>query len=446
MLVLLIAVAFLICAVSPLIAYRRYKDVFHPAILIAPMCLFLYVYMPLKLINSSDLFNFVSEDQATFYELLAVLTMAGFFAGMLAGGEFKQSDVSRPRNQINQKKLHLGAYFFGGIGFAAWAYTIHNAGGFSEAFGVAYGGGWSDVGYVRDAAYLTIVALVLLLSPEGFKPKSKVWLMAVAAFSMPWVCLCLLGARRGPTFMITVCMGMSWFLARRKRPSIVSLAVGGTALGLFMLFLVTNRDHICLKCDLKLSTDVSSFTSEINESNEYIFGTGCVAASRVYGKCYWGKRYIAQVTVRPIPRQIWPTKYQDTGLEELLQNAGVAGPGLSTVMGWGEIPGAAASMVADLWVEFNWLEIPVAFLIGWSMARVWRLGITRMGFWMTQYVIICVLSVYFVTQSGEAVISRSVILSVPSILVWKFSRKPGEYVTVEEGAREIPLAGSVQHA
>jgi hypothetical protein len=247
--------------------------------------------------------------------------------------------------------------------------------------------------------------------------------------------------------MVAVCVGMSWFLARGKRPSVFSLAVAGSTLGFLMLFLVTNRDHICLKCDLKLTTDMSTVTSSVDEGNEYIFGTGCVAASRVTNKCYWGRRYLAQVTVRPIPRQIWPTKYEDTGLGDLLQNAGVAGRGLMAVMGWGEVPGAAASMVADLWVEFSWLELPVAFLLGWGFGRVWRLGVTEMGFWMTEYVILCILSVYFVSQSGEAVISRSVILTVPAILTWRMSRIRGAYLSPLE-IEAMDLAGShrVLHA
>ncbi len=447
MLNILVALTAIICIMAMLMAYRSYKDVFHPAILIAPMCLFLYVYMPSKLINSSELLNFVSEEQAIFYQFLIVVTLALLFAGMISGSQYRSSDKTRPRLQVNKKKLQLGGYIFGYIGFLAFAYTIHNAGGFSEAFGVKYGGGWSDIGYIRDAAYLTIVGMVLLLSREAFDPKNKLWLISIGLFSFPWLAYGLLGARRGPTFMVAVCVGMSWFLARGKRPSIFSLAVAGSTLGFLMLFLVTNRDHICLKCDLKLTTDMSTVTSSVDEGNEYIFGTGCVAASRATNKCYWGRRYLAQITVRPIPRQIWPTKYEDTGLGDLLQNAGVAGRGLMAVMGWGEVPGAAASMVADLWVEFSWLELPVAFLLGWGFGRVWRLGVTEMGFWMTEFVILCILSVYFVSQSGEAVISRSVILTVPAILTWRLSRIPGAYLSPLE-VEAMDLAGSnrVLHA
>jgi hypothetical protein len=72
-----------------------------------------------------------------------------------------------------------------------------------------------------------------------------------------------------------------------------------------------------------------------------------------------------------------------------------------------------------MWVEFGWLEVPVAFILGFWLGRVWRLGVTQMGFWMSEYIILCILSIYLITQSGEAVISRFLILSVPAILVWR---------------------------
>jgi hypothetical protein len=100
-------------------------------------------------------------------------------------------------------------------------------------------------------------------------------------------------------------------------------------------------------------------------------------------------------------------------------------------MGWAEVPGAAATMVADMWVEFSWLELPVAFLVGWVFGRIWRLASTRIGSWMTEYIILCVLSIYFVTHSGEAVISRPVILSVFALLVWRRAQKTGCFSLLE---------------
>ena len=41
------------------------------------------------------------------------------------------------------------------------------------------------------------------------------------------------------------------------------------------------------------------------------------------------------------------------------------------------------------------------------------------GVWTTQYVVFVLLSIYMVTQSGEAVIFRFVILTLPVWYIWK---------------------------
>ena len=441
---LLLGLTAAICVLGPLLAYLRFKDVFHPLMLIMPMSAFMYVYMPFKLIQRGELWTYVTEEQAIFMQLVVVLAMTALTAGSLTGSAQRASDKI-PLVRADRHTLHMGAYIVGGIGLAAWLFTLRESGGLSGAFGSAYGGTWSDYGYLRDASYLVIVGVLLLISPEGIDVKNKFWWCAVAAFSFPWGVQALLGARRGPTFMMVVCIGMSWFLARAKRPSILIMVLSGAGLGLFMLFLVTNRDSICLNCDLSnLKTDVSDVVMDANETNEYIFGVGCITTSRVTGKCYWGKRYAAQVLVRPVPRQIWPGKYTDTGLEDLEQNAGVAGADMQSVMGWSPIKGAAAGMIADLWVEFSWLEIPVCWIIGWSISRIWRRAVQEQSFWTTEYVILCILSIYMVTQSGEAVIFRLVIMSVPALLVWRFANKAGE----ENGNLRIlePLPATSVHA
>lgn len=434
----LIALTAAICVFGMLIAYMRFKDVFHPLMLLLPMSAFMWVYMPYKLIQGDQMWKFLTIDQVTFVQVMVVLTVGAMTMGALTGSNQRATDTVRPV-YTSQKSLHMGAYIVGGIGFLAWLYTLREAGGISGAFGNAYGGTWSEFGYLRDASYLVIVAVLLLISPEGIDLQNKLWWVAVAVFSFPWAIQALLGARRGPAFMMTVCIGMSWFLARQKRPSILVMGLAGFGLGFLMLFLVTNRNHICLNCDItSVKTDVSDVVTDASESNEYVFGTGCITASKVTGKCFYGKRYLAQIFVRPIPRQIWPKKYEDTGLIELTQNAGVAGLGLNTVMGWKAVQGAAAGMVADMWVEFSWFEIPVAWMIGWGMGRLWRKAIQEQNMWTTQYVIVCILSIYLITQSGEAVIFRLVIMSLPAYYVWRKAN--------QAGAREVDAYGYLEDA
>jgi hypothetical protein len=418
----LIALTAVICVAGMLVAWLRFHDPFHPVFLLAPMFAFIYVYMPLRYLRSGELFTYVSEDRLIFVQTIVVLAAACLIGGCIAGS----SDVAPAPEVVHYRRetLQNGAYILGIIGFLCWAYTIHAAGGIAEVFGRSYGAGWSDWGYIRDAVYLLIVALLLLFSPQAFEPRNKRWLLAVVVCSVPWFMQALLGARRGPTFVITVTLVMSWYLARNGRPPLTVMIGGGLALGCFMLILVANRDKIYIGSDLsQVQTDVSGVLDS-GAANEYIFGAGCIITSRQTGHYFWGRRYLAEVLIRPIPHQFWPTKYADFGVGEITQNAGVAGGGLQEVMGWSEIPGAAAAAVADLWVEFSWLSIPVMAFIGWFYGRVWRRAVEQGAWWTSLYVILAMLSIYFVTQSGEAVIFRFVILTIPTRYIWRRAAVP----------------------
>lgn len=408
----------LVCAGAAIAAYFSFRDVFHPMIYLMGMSAFMYVYMPLSLIEDG-LFTYITEQQGIFAQVIVLLSLTSLAAGCYMGSS---SPTPPPKHGvwISAETLRKGAYWIGGTGVAAWAITIKNAGGLSGAFGQAYGSGASDLGYIREAVYLLIVGLLLLLTPETFRRRNKTWYVAVALFATPWLIQGFLGARRGPTFVIVVTLAMGWFFARNQRPRLVVVVAGAAVLGMLMLFLVTNRQSIYLGSDFEgLSMDVTSVVSDANESNEYIFGTGCIIAANETGRFFWGRRYIAQIVVRPVPRLIWPTKYADFGVPELEQNAGVAGEGLQSIMGWREIPGSAAGMVADLWVEFWWGCVAVLGLLGWMYGRCWKMAVEQGNRSATQFVILSLLSIYLVTQSGEAVIFRFLILTLPVHYIWK---------------------------
>lgn len=411
-----------ICLTVILAAYWKYRDPFHPAVILFPMCAFIYVLMPIYLARIGALFAYISESQALWVQSVVIASLVCLSIGLFTGSAADvRGAAPAPTYAYHAGVLRNGGYILGGLGLLAWLYVIASGGGFLQVFGSANGRGWSEFGYIREMVYLILVGLLLLLSPIVYDPKNKVWLSAVVVLSLPFLIQGLLGAQRGPTFLIIATLGLSWYLARGRRPSLITLAVSGVAIGLLLLFLVTNRGAIYLGSDKELKTDVSGFL-DASEANEYIFGAGCMIASRQTGDYFWGKRYLAQLLVRPVPRQIWPTKYADFGVPELEQNAGVAKTGLAPVMGWKEVPGAAAALVADLWVEFSWFVFPMLGVIGYAYARAWRRAITLSGPWNTQYTVLVLLSIYMVSQSGEAVIFRLAILSLPPWYVWRKAR------------------------
>jgi hypothetical protein len=411
-----------ICLAAIIASYSKYRDPFHPAMILIPMCGFIYVLMPLKLARDGALFSYISETQAEWVQGIIIAGLIALILGITQGSHVDLTrQLAKPPARYRPEIIWKGALILGALGLLAWIYTIKNAGGFLQVFGHGNGRGWSEQGYIRETVYLIIVALLLLFTPQVYRPKNQPWLAAAIALSIPYVIQGLLGAQRGPTFQIAVTLGVSWYMAQGKRPSLLLITGAGLALGFLMLFLVNNRGSIYLGSDRALKTDVSG-TLDASEANEYIFGAGCMIASNQTGDYFWGKRYLAQIVVRPVPRQLWPNKYADFGVAELEENAGVAKAGLGPVMGWTEIPGAAGAMVADLWVECSWLAIPVLWLIGYAYGSIWKRAVSLGGSWNTQYTILVLLSIYLVTQSGEAVIFRLFILSLPAQYVWKKAR------------------------
>ncbi len=420
--VLLWATAGLI-VIAVLIAWDSSRDILHPLIFMGPMFGFLYSWMPMKLSRTGALDAFFDKSQLVPVQVLNLAGVAAFLFGCLAASwgarrvaTFKPFRISG----ITATRLVIGGFVVGVIGLAAWLVTIHNVGGFVNAFSQSHAGGWDDSGYVRDSSLLLYSALILILSAGSLGGLRPPQLALAAVFAAPLLTQALLGARRGPTFAVFLVIAMSWLIYRNVRPSVLATVVCGVGLGYLILFLITNRNSIHLGSDFEFSTDVTAPVAETDTGNEYIYGTGAVLASEHLGKHYWGRRYLAQVLVRPIPSAIWPTKYQDFGVPELLENAGT-GAGIAETMGWQGAVGSAPGIVSDLYMEMAWLAVPFLAALGFGYGRIWRLALARGGAWAGQYIILSALSIYLIMQTMEAVIFRVLLLSIPVWLVWKWA-------------------------
>lgn len=430
--------------IAMLSAYDGSLDLFHPLVFIGPMMLFLYVWMPARLYLAGHLDGFFDPDQLVFVEILNICGVLALCLGLLVPGfrrrsRFALSPPELPRRAAT--RLMVGGSIVGSIGLACWVVTIVNVGGFTNAFSHSYAGGWDDNGYVRDGTLLMLAGVLLIIAGGGSKIRpSQIALTAV--FALPWITQAILTSRRGPTFAVVTVLTMGWYLTRNRRPLFFSVFFGGIVVGYLVLFLVTNRNNIHLGSDFDLKTDVSDVVEKPDTGNEFIYGTGSVMASERRDHFFWGKRYLAQIMVRPIPSSVWPTKYEDFGVPELLANAGT-GDGIGDVMGWQAAIGAAPGIIADTWVEFHWLNLPFLFLLGCAYGFTWRRAATRGGPWNAQYAILSSLSIYLVMQTMEAVIFRTLLLSIPSWIVWKWALRAAQDETrafdQRSGATSLPM-------
>ncbi len=441
----------LVVIIGLMIAFDGSRDVFHPLIFIAPMLGFLYAWMPWKLLQHDGLDRFFKPDQLEFVQTLNILGVSALIVGCLAAGVRlgPMRSISKTHSPRNLSRLLIGAAVVGTIGLVCWIITIVNVGGFSAAFSTSYSGGNDDNGYIRDGALLLLVALLLIMTSlsEG-GPRVPGIIMAIV-FGSPWLCSAILMGRRGPTFNLVVVVLMGWYFNRSKRPPLLLVAAGGLLLGWFVLFLVTNRQELYLGSNFEMKTDVSNMIEKPDTGNEFIYGSGTVLSAQRHNHYFWMRRYLAQLLVRPVPRSIWPTKYEDFGVPELLYNAGT-GEGFGDALGWVGAVGSAPGIIADMFVEVWWLAVPLMFLIGYGYGFLWRRAVTRGGPWASQYIILSALSIYLVMQTGEAVIFRTLELSIPCWLVWRFAlrvpagrRRPARYYAPSRIAAADAVRGPV---
>ena len=167
---LTIAVAFL----ALLIGYGKSRDVFHPLVFTMPMFVFIYGYMPLTQASSGELYSYITPEQASFAQWLALGVLLAFIAGCFKGTRTSVSQTGPPAVH-DPRILYRGAIFFGGIGFLAWLFLLRAGGGLSGLYGSAYGGSYYEIGYVRDSVYLLLIAILILLSPQVFAPRRVLW-------------------------------------------------------------------------------------------------------------------------------------------------------------------------------------------------------------------------------------------------------------------------------
>jgi hypothetical protein len=419
----LLITAAAIALVGAIVALDGSRDVFHPLILISPMLAFLYGWMPWKLVEAGGLEQFFDSDQLLFVQTLNILGVLAFVVCCLAAGvRIRKSEIRREHHlsAMTLRRLLIGGAIAGTLGLVCWAISIINVGGFVAAYSTSYSGGWDDSGYIRDGSLLLLVGVMMaVMGRSAGGPRWPSYAM-LASFGLPWLLTAVLMARRGPTFELVLVVLMGWYINRSRRPPLITVGIVGFCVGWLVLFLVTNRQSIYIGSDQAMTTDVSQVVEKPGTGNEWIYGAGTVLSSQRRDHYYWMRRYLAQILVRPIPSSIWPTKYEDFGVPELLYNAGT-GQGFGDALGWEGAVGAAPGIVADLWVEVWWFAIPFMGLLGWLYGYTWRKAITRGGPWSSQLVVISALTIYMVMQTMEAVIFRTLLLSIPCWLIWRWA-------------------------
>jgi hypothetical protein len=412
------------------LAWVMYRDPFHPAIYFGPMLVFLYAFVPLYLsfTQREELRGLIDDGDLVYVQSLNGLGAIALCLGVLLGGAPAgggRAPLPWSPSEEFARRLARAAVCLGLIGLAAYAYMLANVGGFIGAYGRAYGGVWADSGHVRDLQHLTVTALVLLLVARTGRYPSHIDWVWILLFAGPWLIHGLLGARRGPTFMALVAFGAGWYFMRARRPRLTTTALGGLALGLLLLFLVAHRDQIYLGSAFASGEDARTFAFTAQPGNEFVYGAGAILHADAMGEYWWGRRYLTVLFVRPVPRVLWPSKYDDAaavlGTPSIETNMGVGTDSFRESVGWTGVTGAAPGLVADMWIEVWWASLLAILCLGWCYGRTWSRAVTQGGLWVVAYCLMFALSIYLVMQCVEAILVRFLLLAVPGLLAWWYA-------------------------
>ncbi len=409
------------------------NDTLHPLVYLMPMVGFIYVYMPARQYQEGGLLEYFSLAEITYVQGFNFLCVLGLTAGCYLGSRNLKREASRidvfgyvstPTMRRTLLQIGIG---LGIIGVGTYLYQISNVGGFYAAYDSPKGGGWAASGYIREMDLWVIPAIALVYVSRAGRSLAGLHRILVGVFAMPLLLRGLLTARRGPTFLALATLIGGWYLANRKRPSSLTVIAGGTAIGLFLLFLVSYRGEIYLGSPL-LQGDLPGATEAVEKSlerttesrfgNEFMYGTYVVLNARDRAGHYWGTRYLTQLFVRPIPSAFWPNKYEDVGMKEITVNAGQ----LRTVNREEEHPlipkGSAPGFAGSTYVEWAWGGPLFLLSLGWLYAFVWRKNLVQGGIWTVTYVTLLATSAFFVAQSFIAVLFRILMMGIPPVVLW----------------------------
>jgi oligosaccharide repeat unit polymerase len=409
-------------------AYQRSRDGFHPAIVIAPLFLYIYVSSPILGNTKGGLDRFFSVEELEYVAALNLATAFFFCAGLLRSPRRGATEVRAQifaffgRPHVRQRMFAL-ALLLGLIALGAYIYSLESVGGFIKAYSRAKGGGRADSGYLGEAILLAFPAIVLLaLSRRG----SAIRPLDVAfgfLFALPHLLQGSFGGRRGPMFLVVAILLIAWFIAKGRTPSLRIGIIAIGAAGLAVLLVWSQRQHMYIGSEGEFDTRAflqTVFSEEPSEGSTYVSGTATVLTADSLNKYYWGYRYLVTFFIRPIPKQLWPTKYEDVGADWLYRYGDEERSFEYTgVVGFALLAGSAPGSFADGYMEFSWGVLALFYLIGALYAWIWKKHRWEGGFWTVVFAVSLVMSIYLATQSVTAWGTRMVYICFFTYLIWR---------------------------
>lgn len=411
-------------------AWERYHDPFHPVFLLAAPCFAMYFLQPAYLLwtDPNSMLRLLSVEQMLFIVMINGVGIAALLGAAVMRPKLPalSARAKAIAGKLDVKKLQRAAVILGSLGLGAFCLGVWTVGGLSEAYGRSYGGGYSRIGYLRDAYWLCLPAIAILFLIG--KSKRSAYAL-IGLFSLPLLIHGILGARRGPTASLFICVVVAYGLSNIWRPRLWKFVGFMAALGALLLAIVANRGNLHLGMEeINLDRGLESYATKAGNSTEFVYGGATIISARESGSYFWGRRYATVIFVRPIPRFLWPSKYEFTAkflgmraLDEAGANFGTAGALFYQHLGWKPPVGAAPGLIADLWIEFSYGTFLVLYAIGAAYRTAWRNAVSGNPFWMVGYSMMAAFSIYLIAQTLEAMLFRFLLTAGFTVFAWAFA-------------------------
>jgi hypothetical protein len=247
----------------------------------------------------------------------------------------------------------------------------------------------------------------------------------------------------------------AWVTARRRQPRLWAIGTALAAILLAVVFIGSQRQRLYLgSADAAVRwTDFANALTlnEVGVGNSFVYGAGLVLSAQDSGRFTWGRQLAVNLLVRPIPRQLWPTKYEDVGATWVTSGH----PGLGALsptdwlqtVGWIPLRGSSAMCIFGLFAEFSWGAILVMYLVGRGFAELRYRRITQRGVWDLLHLEALMLSIYLATQSFSAFYHRYLVLAVPTVVLWQlFVARPSQTASPLAARRYHRAMAAHKHA
>ena len=419
-----------------LYAYYLYRDAFHPAVFTAPLMAGGYGIWPLILNREGDLARLMGDSELAYVQTYYLVALALFYLAMVLNVRKKlpAGDSLSPWRELantvegkrTRARLLRLSLILGFLALAAYWSSIYNVGGFSEAYSRYKGGGYSRSGYIGEAtllAYPSAMIYALVRQGKGFRAVD--WMLMLLIIS-PNLFQGTFGVRRGPLFISLATLFVSWIVARGRLPGIIRTGVAISMIMGAVGFVWTNR-RVWFSSEpgadrpAGLASTLLPDADQLSQ-NDYVSGVGSAMITEYYNAFFWGKRWLVDVVIRPIPKQLWPEKYKDVGAywKEGANPTGFSELDQLNVLGFPLPAGHSIGVLSDLYSEWWWFALIFVFLLGLFLRWLWIRHRTIGQVWTALFLAAIGLCVYLPSQSFSAWYQRFMIMAIGTMFAWRW--------------------------